>query len=225
MARVSSIVSRVVPGYVGDDGAVGAEQRVEQRRFAGVGRPDDRHAQALAHQLPQLAVAAQAFEPLAHRRETTVERAPVRLGHFVGKVDCGRELLEQPCQLGAQRAHLAGQAAAEVRQRGPHGGARLGVDDVGHGGRRVEVHLAVEERAPRELARLREPRAAGQERAHDLARTDGRTVDVQLEHLLAGVAARSGKRNREAPVDGVAALVHDGRVRRDARAQGRRRSH
>ena len=46
---------------LGDDGALRAQQRVEQRRFSGIRRPDDCDAKPFTHDFPELAVAAKAL--------------------------------------------------------------------------------------------------------------------------------------------------------------------
>lgn len=71
----SSTVSRVVPGKVGDDGAVVAHERVEQRAFARVRRADDGGRRAAFEHASARKGAEQSRERLFALRER-----PLRLG-------------------------------------------------------------------------------------------------------------------------------------------------
>jgi hypothetical protein len=60
----------------------------------------------------------------------------------------------------------------------------------------MQIQLAVEKGAPRELARFGQPRATGEQRADDLARDDRRAVDLQFQNCLPGIAVRRRERDR-----------------------------
>ena len=88
---------------------------------------------------------------------------------------------------------------------GAEGEVGLGADEVHHGLRLGEVHLAVEEGAAGEFAGLGERGAAGEEEIEDAAGDEDAAVALDLHHVLAGIA-------RGGAMDGEEDLVeHAGR--------------
>ena len=135
-------------------------------------------------------------------------------GDFVRKVDRAGQFFKNRGQRRPQGPDFVRKAAAEIGQRGARRRGRLRFDKIGDGRRRVQIHLAVEKRAAGELAGLRHARAARQQRAHDLARDDRRTVRLQFECVFARVAVRGGKKQREPAIDPAPRFADDGCVRR-----------
>ena len=140
-------VRRSVARRAGDlrhDGAVIAEQRVQQRALARVGPPDDHGRDAAAQQPPALKGPAQG----AQRAQRGLERAaiglePEVLDVLVGVVEHGVVVGADVGEGGGDRLDPPGDGAGELARcvaRGFHG---LGVDQVGHRLGRAEVHPAV----------------------------------------------------------------------------------
>jgi hypothetical protein len=75
-----------------DDGALLAEQRVEQRGFARIRRSDDRDLEAFAHEAPELTVAAQLLEVRHDRHQRRVQARHRGGRDLVGEVDGARQL-------------------------------------------------------------------------------------------------------------------------------------
>ena len=70
-----------------DERAILAEQRVEQRRLPGVGRPNDRDGDALAHEPSHFTVTLQAQQFCDNRVEFRAHVRAIGIGHFLGKID------------------------------------------------------------------------------------------------------------------------------------------
>ena len=101
---------------------------------------------------------------------------------------------------------------AEARRRIVRRAFRPRVDEVEHGLRRAKVEPPVQERPFRELAPPGEPRARRKARLQHTARRKAAAVSLQLDHVLARVAARGGEDEHEAVVE---------RPRSARRAEGR----
>ena len=86
-----------------------------------------------------------------------------------------------------------------------------------------EIELVVEERARRELARVRQtqPDAAArfEQAREDQLQHHRAAVRLQLQHVLAGVRIRRGEMDGQALVERLALRVEDGAKVRDARRQ------
>ena len=192
---------------LGDDRSIFAEERVEQRRFAGVRRPDDRDGKPFAHQAPDFAVAPQPLQRAEYRVEPPSKRRAVGLGDLVGEVDCGREFLEH---LGQRAAQLLEPRSARAPPR--FASAARAAARVSASMTSATAAAACRSIFPLRKARrvnspgVRESRSAGQQRAHDFARDDRRAVNVKLEHIFAGIAVRRRKEDREPFVERIAAL-------------------
>lgn len=75
-------------GDVGDDGALAARQRVEQRTLAGIGRADQYHVQAVAQAPPAFGGATQQRELVARLAQAFAQRGTSqRVQRLVGEVD------------------------------------------------------------------------------------------------------------------------------------------
>ena len=95
--------------------------------------------------------------------------------------------------------------ALELAERLARLGARLGIDEIGQTLRRGEVQTAIQERPPGELARLRrpQPRQIGQRREERSA-DRAATVDLELQHVLAGEARGRREPEHEAAIEHLA---------------------
>jgi hypothetical protein len=147
------------------------------------------------------------------------------VGHvFLGpEVDLRFEPGKRAEQRGAPTPIEPAQRSVELAQRLARLRAGLGIDQVGeafHGG---EIEAAVQERPPRELARLRGPQAwhgrQGIEKRRDHRPT---AVQLQLEDVLAGEAGGRRKPQDQSLVERLAAtrVVHAAQ-RRPARRRRR----
>ena len=85
----------------------------------------------------------------------------------------------------------------------------------------MQIHLAVHECALREFARFGQARTARDQRAQDLTHDDRRAVHLQFEHILAGIAVRLRRKDRDAAIDRFAALVENRYIVGVARVQAR----
>ncbi len=138
-----------------------ADERIEQRRLSCVGRPDDRHRQALSYETAHLPIAPERFEPLEEAGDDVLERISIWFGNLIGEVDRARELFERRGEPLSQLADHCGQAAPEIGKRSVRARARFRLDHVGDGRGFVKVYFSVEKGAASELAGLRQPRSAG----------------------------------------------------------------
>jgi hypothetical protein len=155
METTASSASRVVPG-ISVTMARSAEQRVEERRLAGVGAAGEDGERALAQQLA-LPARWRAARRCAHLTSTAAAADALRrYGRLVllGEVDGVREQRLAGDQRLAQRLDAAGEAALHLVDGGAVQRARTAVDQVEHGLRLQQVQLAVQIGAARELSRL-----------------------------------------------------------------------
>jgi hypothetical protein len=117
------------------------------------------------------------------------------------------------------RVHLARERAGQAARRRARRGRARRVDQVGDALGLREVELAVQERAPRELARPGDARAERDAAREQRSQRRGAAVPVELDDGLAGVRRRRGERDREPLVDRRALRVAErgerGRARRE----------
>ena len=106
-------------------------------------------------------------------------------------------------------------------ERAACGGA--GVDEVDDALGLREIELAVEIRAPRELAGLGDARAELEAALQQQPQHDRAAVAVQLEHVLTRVRLRAPEKERDALVDGFAVGVAKSREHRTRGRQARGR--
>lgn len=143
---------------------------------------------------------------LRKERAECCELIVTDVGLFIGEIELRfdpRQGFEQPA---APARAGAPEHALALPQRLAKLGAGGGGDDVGHrfGGR--EIELAVEKGATGELARTRGAQSRQiRQSVGQGARHRGTAVVVQLDHVFAGIAARSRKPEHEALVDRLAA--------------------
>ena len=104
---------------------------------------------------------------------------------LVGKIQRRLELRDDVEQLLLDRADRRRQRAFELIERRPRLQRRDGVDQIGDRLRLDEIELLIEERAKRELAWLREPRAGVDRGAKDRAQDNGTAVRRNFNHVLA----------------------------------------
>jgi hypothetical protein len=131
-------------GFGADDGAVEAEQAVEQAGFPGVGGPGDHQAQAVAQDPPAFGGGEQAGDRGKGRFEARAERRPgIRVDVLVGKVDEGLDVGEDRDEVEAQGFDPPAEAAGELRTGGAQGEVGLGGDHVHHRLGLGEVEFAI----------------------------------------------------------------------------------
>ena len=192
-------------GKVGDDGAVVAHKRVEQRAFARVRRADDGGRRAAFEHASARKGAEQRRERLFALRER-----PLRLGKrevldvLVGIVHHGVEAAGEAQQRVVDLFERAAQRAVHLGGGVPRRLGGLGVNEVDDRLRLGEVHFAVQKRALGKFPRPRLPRACGKRGAQDLLQNDRRAVAVQLRALLARVAVSGGEHHRQRVVERAA---------------------
>lgn len=172
--------------------------------------------QALAQQRPLARLRQHTVQPCAD-----VGELAARVGGFeevdflLGKI---QRRLHQHAQVDHaldQRMHGLREHAVERTRGRARGGFGAGLDQVGDGFGLGQVQLVVEEGAARKLAGLGHaqadavagPQAARQQQLHH----HRAAVALQLEHILAGVGMRRRKPQRDAPINGRAIGVEEGR--------------
>ena len=208
-----------VPGgarRVRDDGRVAPGQQVEQARLSRVGRTDDDEVDPVAQAFPAPVVAEMAGDLGLELPDRPPRRLIDARGQvFVGKVDGGLDVGQ-----GAEKALAPGfveppQLPLQLAQGLAPLGLGLGVDQIGEALGRGQVELPVLEGAAGEFAGLGrpQPRAPAQGVEHR-RHHDGAAVQVQLRHVLAGIAGRPRKPQHQTlvqclPVGGVAD-THEG---------------
>ncbi len=107
-------------GDGGDDGALGAEQRIEQARFADVGPPDQRHAQPLAQHAPLVGAREQPLDLVARLADQRRQLGWVGRRHLVfGEVDAGLDAHQRARRGVARPLDTRREVAAELPQRQP----------------------------------------------------------------------------------------------------------
>ena len=87
----------------------------------------------------------------------------------------------------AQFAHALAEFALELFRRGAEREIGLRADEIHHGFGLREIHLPIQIRALRELARLRRPRPIFQQQLQNPPRNQHATVAGDLHDILAGV--------------------------------------
>ena len=124
---------------------------------------------------------------------------------FVGEVDGGFDLRQRLDRARAPGFGAVAEQAAHLLERLPALRLGLGVDQVGQRLDLGEVELAVLEGAPGELARLRQPQPRDPAERRQHRRDHGAAaMQLKLGHVLAGLAARAGKPERQRLVDRLA---------------------
>ena len=137
------------------DRHVAPGQRIDQRRFADIRRPGDREHQAVAQPLAAAVVVQMGRDLASQRADLRQHRCFHGIREIlIGKIDQRLLLRQQPQQPVGPAAIDAAQRPAELLQRLATLRRTLGRDQVGDRLGLQQVHSPVEERPPRELARL-----------------------------------------------------------------------
>jgi hypothetical protein len=141
-------------GNRGDDRAIFAEERVEQRRLADVRGAREHHQGPFANELSG-----------ARRRQQSAERVDEPVGCLTdarggdrpvilfGKIDVVRDQRLEPDDLIAEREHAAAEASVELAERRMLCRARARAHEIAGGFRLQDVEFAVEHGASREFSR------------------------------------------------------------------------
>ena len=121
---------------------------------------------------------------------------------LLGKIDRGFEPGDQIEERRVDLTDRVGQRALQLIERGARLERRHRVDQVGDRFGLRQIDPAVQKCAKRELAGLREPRAAAPSPPRrSPAQDDGTAVRAQLDDVLAGVGVRGGKEGRDHLID------------------------
>ena len=192
-------------GGLRDDRRLAPREQIEQRRLAGIGRPDDRDGQAVAQ--PLAAAVFQVGRDLGLQPgdgNANLVGKPIRQ-ILVGKVDGGLEVGERPQTLGTPVLVEPVQGPVHLLQCLPSLRRRLGRHQIGDALGLGEIELSVLERAARELARLGHATESEmgeriQRRPHDGAAA----MEMQLGHRLSGLGVRRGEPGDQRLVEDLA---------------------
>ena len=203
-----------------DDRAVGAEQRVEERRLARVGAARDHEQCAFAQPLPLWGGLQQIRHTVTHDApRTTHGRFTYRSLILLREIDVvGNQGFELE-DIAAQRGETIGQAALELLQGAPPLRGRARIDEIGGRLGLQQIHLAVQDRAARELAGRRWPRARGGQCRQGSRRDDQAAMRRDLDEVLAGVGMRRGEAGGETIVYRLARIGMQ-KARPEHRARG-----
>ena len=190
--------------------------RLSKRRLAGVRRARDRHHQTVAQPLAARGAGQRLGDLVAQAAQQSSAGRDQILRHvgFVGEID---PRLDQRQRLDQPRAPAFG-AVAEQAFHLPERLAALrlglGTDQIGQAFDRGEIELAVLERAAGELAGLRRPQPLDPaERSQHRGDHRAAAVQLQLGRVLAGLAVRPGKPQRQRLVDHLTAYADRARGR------------
>jgi hypothetical protein len=207
-------------GNGGHNRAIGVQQRVEQARLADVRRADNRHLRAFANQAPAGRLRKQAVDSSVEAREHVarlLRRDEVIA--LVGKIKRRFEFRDHVEQLTFNLADRARQGAFQLIERGARLQRRDRVDEIGHCFCLNQIDLVVEKSAQCELARLCEPGAGADRRAHDATQHHRAAVCRDLDDVLTRVGGRrfeEGHHDAIADVGGRLSLIRPvaGRISR-----------
>ena len=153
----------MVPGAGGDDRAFVADERVQQRGLAGVHRTDERDRDPVLRRARPWRNPAASVAQLAGsaRSSPSTTRAVLFAEIVVGKIDPAFDLGEHRQHALLELRRDLAEPTAEVRLREPPTRARCPRGSrSSNASARTRSSLPFATRAPRELAGLREPRAA-----------------------------------------------------------------
>ena len=212
LTSIGSVIrSRVVPGTLGHDGAVGSSEGIEEARLADVRTTREHNRRPVADHAPAAAILEErvdAVDDLAH--------APLRLFRIdevvalVGKIERRfepRDQIEQRC---IERSDPAGQRAFELIERDARLQRRRRGNQIRHGFRLHEIDPAGEKRAQCEFARARKPCARVDGGMHDRTQDHGAAVRGDLNDVVAGVGVRRLEVGRDDAVRRAGRRCHGG---------------
>ena len=155
VAQVQGLLDGVAGGawHVADDGAVVAQQGVEQRGFAGVGGADDGHGDAAHDCVAGAKTLEQALDLVPCLSGELCEQGAVgELEVFFGEVEFEFEQGGDVDELLAELLYASGKLALQLALSDVVGGTGLGGDDVGHGFGLAQVEASAQEGAAGELS-------------------------------------------------------------------------
>ena len=195
-------------GNGGDNGAILAQQGIEQAALAHVGAAAQGHGEAAGDDAGSLFVAG-VFNGISQLLDAGQQVAGGFLfADLLRIVDAGGGSGLDGVKLVGGLPDEAAGTALQLVHGGLVGAVTLGGDEGHHRLGLAEVDAAVEEGAAGEFAGLGKPCAALQALfQHPLAGVAA-AVELQLGHVLAGVAAGRAHENGHALVDGLVAVHH-----------------
>ena len=149
-------------GHVGHDRARGADERVEQARLADVRLADDRDLSPRAPAGRGAPSRSNASSARAQPRRSPTSTAPGldEVIALFGKIDRRFEPRDQIEQRRVDRRRSPSSVCLQLIERGAGLQRRDRIDQIGDRFGLRQIDPAVQKRAQRELAGLREPRAA-----------------------------------------------------------------
>ncbi len=113
-----------------DDGALHAEQSVQQAGLADVGTPDQRHTQPLAQDAPLRGAGEQSLDLVARTRDEAGQLGGIgRRDLLLGKVDAGLYPYQRGQSVRPRGTHSRREVALQLAHRQPPPGIRLGGDE------------------------------------------------------------------------------------------------
>ncbi len=190
-------------GDVGDDGALTAQQRVEQAALSGVRPAAEHHAQALVLDASRARIAG-GEQPVANRPAARVHLLRrLTLLHLVREVDCRGDLRQQRHDLLPRRAHKGGYAALHLPDGRGHRPVAARADHAHDGFRLRQIDAPVQKGAAGELAGPGHARAVIKQQQQNPAHQRVGAVAMDFGDVLARVAVRRGKEHGHC-------LVHHG---------------
>ena len=203
------------------DRRLAPRQPIEQGRFAGIGRPGNGDHEAVAQPLAAAAIGQDASDLVTQLLRSMKRGTEQIFGHigFIGKIDPrldqGQRLDQSPPpSLGAVADQTFELTKGEAPLR-----LRFGGDEIGQALDRREIEPAVFEGAAGELASLGGPATLDRRQRIEHTGNDRlAAMKLQLGDVLAGLAARRRKPQRQRFVDDLTArrIAHP-RQRRLAR--------
>ena len=192
-----------------DDRRLAPGDPVEQRRLAGVGRTGDGHHQPVTQPLAAAAVGQRRADlgfQVAGDRQRRCQQIVRHVG-LVGKIDARVDQGERLNQPLPPRLGTVAEKSLELTQRLaalPFGFRHHQIGEALDGG---EIELAVLEAAPGELAGLGRTQALdARQRGEHCGDHRAATVQLQFGDILAGLAVRAGKPQRQRLVDRLVCL-------------------
>ena len=186
-----------------DDGAALAEQAVEERGLAGVGRAGKDDERALAQEASRARGRGEIAERAGNRGGALVEadRRGEALGLLVREVERRLEVGAEREEILPDRVDAPSERAGELFGRGTRGAVALRGHEVHHRLGAVERDAAVQERAARELAGTGGRGAEGEKGVEDAGRRRAAAVRLELDDVLARVAVWRAEDEDERLVD------------------------
>ena len=198
-------------GDFGDDGAIGAEQRVHEGRLADVGAAHQGHAQAVAlHDSAPRRVARASSRRSWSESSVEASRARSMAGTSSSSKSTSASIWARRSRQAARISRTASERrpaswlAATARAAGSGRGHQVR-DGLGLG----QVQAAVEEGAEGEFARAGGAGAGGQQAVQYAAQGNRAAVAAQLGNVLAGVRAWTRHEEQQGLVDQLIVAVED----------------